>query len=351
MFDSFKNFMMQIKRAWDIYVNPPEESKIFVPPEDIAEIAGEIDSIPTKGQPKQVATWNNYAIVSCMSGKAVQFFDTKDDLKFVGEVEFDDQCVELETSGDFLYITSTNFARTPQPKHNYFSIMDLNSMQVVSSVETGGNWSKVIRKDPVREYVLVSNWHSHDISVISIEDKNQPRVVQILTPPQGRQQLESPRGIDFTSDGKIALVTGFYSKNMLEIQFDSACGYYFSYISPKLGTAEYGGAPRDIVVDSDDTALFSNLGDNTINKWSISGREVIQRVRVGKEPNSIRLLENNILAVSCRASKAVYMLDTKSLEIVGRSTMTGETPTGLAPIEGGFLATDFDSNQLRRFQY
>jgi hypothetical protein len=244
MFDSLKNLGMQIKRAWDIYIDPPAESKIFVSPDGIVEVAGEIDRIPTKGQPKQVATWNNYAIVSCMSGKAVQFFDTKDDLNFAGEVEFQDQCVELEIDRDFLYVTSTNFARTPHPKHNYFS-----------------------------------------------------------------------------------------------------------YISPKLGTAEYGGAPRDIVIDSDDTALFSNLGDNTINRWSISKREVIKRVRVGKEPNSIRLLENNILAVSCRTSKAVYMLDIKSLEIVGRSTMTGETPTGLAPIEGGFLATDFDSNQLRRFKY
>ncbi len=339
-----------LSRLYRRKLSPPIQSTIYVSPNEIKEIATEKCSASTRDQPKQVAFWNNYAIVSCMKGRCVQFFSIIDDLKLIKEIEFNDQCVELEVEENFLYVTTTNFTRFLQKSHNFLNIIDLLEKEVISSVSTGGDWSKVIRKNPIDDSLLISNWRSSDISVISINDKNNPKLIDVLKPSDGKSKLESPRGIDFTPDGKIALVTGFYSRNLIELQMNAKNEYFISYVSPKLGSKEYGGVPRDVVIIDNDTALYSNLGENTISKWSISQRKVLQSVKVGKEPNSIRKLDNKILAVSCRGSKAIYLLDINTLKILGRSAGTGNAPTGLASIPGGFLSTDFDSNTLHMYK-
>lgn len=38
-------------------------------------------------------------------------------------------------------------------------------MKVIPSTSTGGDWSKLIRKNPNDETILISNWRSSDISI------------------------------------------------------------------------------------------------------------------------------------------------------------------------------------------
>ncbi len=341
------------KRAWRIYVHPPKETKVYLEPDAVSEIAHEVSKINTDSQPKQVRVVNDQAFVSCMEGQSLQVFDIYPKLELRKEIPFPDQCVELTSFKDLVFATTTNFARPPQNLHNKLWIIDSHSHEVISSVDTQGNWSKVIAVHPSGEYALVSNWHSHNISVISLHDIENPQVIDMLTPPDGRKQLESPRGIAFTDNGEIGLITGFYSKNILEVRQNSDGKFYFSFISPPFDMNGYAGSPRDIVILNPDIALYSNLGTNTIHAWSIPDREVIETIKVGKEPNSIALIgpSKDILAVSCRASKAVYLIETNSLKVVGRSEYTGDTPTGLDALPNGFLVTDFDSANLHHYRF
>ncbi len=343
------------ERAIRIYINPPAESKVFVSPEKVREIAMEVAMTQTAAQPKQVVSVGNESYVSCMKGRCLQIFSTNQSLKKIDEIKFDDQCVEVTEWKRYLFTTTSNFSRDPSNLFNKLWIIDSESHNIVSSVDTEGNWSKVIAIHPSGNYAFVSNWHSHNISIISLKDIKNPKVIQVLAPEEGRKQLESPRGIAFTSTGEIGLVTGFYSRNLLELQKDpTGDNFHFSFISDKLTVGEYGGNPRDIVIPKgNNIALYSNLGTNTVHSWSIPERKILKTTKVGKEPNSISLYGENdeLLLVSCRASKSVYILDTETLDIIGRSQITGSTPTGLCSTRSGFLVTDFESNDLRAYQF
>lgn len=340
------------ERAWRIYVNPPAETKIYHSPEGLPVLAKEINSIPTQEQPKQIATYQNNVFVSCMSGRKIQIFDLENNLQLKKELDFKDQVVEVKQQQDLLLATTTNFSRQT-PKRNKLWLINPQTLKVISSVNTEGNWSKVPTLHPSGDFVLVSNWHSHDISIINIKDRSHPKIEQLLTPPKGRQQLESPRAIEFTTDGKTGLVTGFYSKNILEINYQPDQGFSFNYVSPSLGPKDkYAGNPRDLVILNSQQAIYSNLGLNTINLWSIPERQLIKSTKVGKEPNSISLIgSNSLLAASCRASQAIYLLQPQTLEILGRSPYTDQMPTGLCATKDGFLASDFQSQKLHQYRF
>lgn len=285
-----------------------------------------------------------------MSSRKLQVFDLSKKLHLKKEFNLPNQVVEVKRQQDLIMVTTTNFSHLP-PHHNKLWLIDPRSLKIISSVNTQGNWSKVPALHPSGKYILVSNWKSHDISVIDIRNRSRPSVIKLLSPPKGRQQLESPRAIEFTPNGRTALVTGFYSQNILEISYHPKRGFHFEHISSRLTpNQQYAGNPRDLITLNSQYAAFSNLGLNTVNLWSIPERKLLTSTKVGKQPNSLCLLDfNPLLAVSCRASQAVYLLNPQTFKILGRSSYTGQEPTGLCSTKNGFLVTAFNSHQLHLY--
>jgi len=341
-----KKIGKNIKRFWNIYVNPPKERNVFLSPEELPVTFRKVDQISTAGEPKQVVYDSKLrkAYVSCMKGNSLQIFDIRKS-KIIAdkEIAFQDQCVEVLLDNNFLYVTTTNFDRPPHELRNRLWILKPQSGEIISSVDTGGNWSKLISASPDHNELLVSNWHSHNISVIDIKDPKRPSLKQIL------EWGEAPRGIAFTPDGKRAIVTGFYSGNLGILTKESTGTWSVSYTSPKFDAPNYSGNMRHILVTSDgERAVISNLGRNLIHVWDITKREFVKSIRVGKSPNSICWFKNeNQVAVSCRDSSCVYLVDLKLGKAVGRSVKTGKEPTGLCEVEDGFLVTSFGRNTLQ----
>lgn len=333
-------------RFWKIYIHPPEERRVFVRPEKTKKIGERLAEVPTLREPKQVVFDydTNFAYVSCMKGKCLQVFQIEGNrIKLHKNIRFEDQCVEVATKNGLVFATTTNFERPPRITRNKLYIFDAKSQEKVSEVDTGGNWSKLIAIRPQGDEVLVSNWHSHDISIIDITNVKKPKVKQIL------KWGEAPRGIDFLPLGNKAIVTGFYSGNLGFLSRSEDSKWKVEYTSPPFDTPNYSGNMRHVIALNSQEAVVSNLGRNLVHFWSIEKKTFYKSISVGKSPNSMCLVDGILLAVSCRDSSAVYFIDFESKRLIGRSPTTGKEPTGLCGVKSGFLLTCFKSNTLSMF--
>lgn len=332
-----------IKRIWHVYINPPKERNIFVKPKELKTIGSKVAETATLKQPKQVVfdSHTNFAFVSCMEGGSLQVFQIqKDKISLHKNINLEDQCVEVAINNGLIFVTTTNFERPPHKLRNKLFILDAKTQEIISTVDTQGNWSKFIAIRPQKDELFISNWHSHNISIIDIRDIKHPRVKQIL------KWGEAPRGIDFLPSGNKAIVTGFYSGNLGVLVRKENGKWEIGYTTPPFDYPKYAGNMRHIIVLNSKEAVISNLGRNIVHFWSVEKREFTKSILVGKSPNSLCVIAKKLLAVSCRDSYAIYFIDLKSRRLVGRSTFTGKAPTGLCGIKSGFLVTSFKSNKL-----
>lgn len=338
------------RRGWRIYIHPPKETKEFLDVQKLPISAKCVEKTHTVDQPKQVVVSKNekLAIVSGMKGHTLQFFDlTESRLKLIDEIPFKDQCVETTVSDELCFVTTSNFARGRDIR-NHLHIVDLTRLEVVGSVSTGGNWSKVIAIHEPSKLAFVSNWHSNDISIINISDPSNLHLIQVL--PCGK----SPRGIAITNSGDRVVVAGFYSSDISELRKEKDGLYRVVYTSNPFDSSKYLGNMRDVLISPDDKlAYVSNMGRNLVLVWDLENREFITGMMVGKFPNTLCFANDTgeLLLVSCRESNAICIIDTKSLSVVSRSENTGSSPTGLCPISGGFLVTGFATNTLERYRF
>lgn len=333
------------KRFWRIYVRPPEESKVSLDLAQLPVLSKKVVQAQTGREPKQVAVHpeKQLAFVSCMKGQIVQAFDySRNQLKLVKEWPFPEQCVEVEIAGDLLFVTMTNFARGPR-ESSHLAIVDIASGEVLSTTNTGGEWSKVVKLHPDGKLAFVSNWHSHDLSVINVGGPRNPQLLQII--PCG----ESPRGIVF-ADENTALVTGFYSSRIYTLK-ERGGNWEVVADAIDFDPEGYSGNMRDILIAPDGRhAWISNLGRNLVHLFDIERGEITDSVSVGRHPNTICFLDETgkTLLASCREDNVVCFVDTKKLEVAGKSAPTGRKPTGLAVVGDGFLVTNFADGTLEK---
>lgn len=345
LIDPKKAFVLA-KRWWKIFVAPPKEKEIFIDPSSLTEIYTCTGSTQTATQPKQIAITpdKKTALVSCMSSKLLQFYDTTS-LDLIHELEMPNQCVEVTIKDNIAFATTTDFKIDP-PFHNQLSLIDIKAKKILSSVDTNGRWSKVIAVTPDGKQALVSNWKSSSISVIDVTNHFKPKLIQIIN------IQKCPRGIAFTSDGKIAIVANFYSGNIAELQ-KVGLKWKISFESKPFDIPNFPGNPRHVLISADDSiAYISNKGRNLIHFWSIPERKFIKSIVIGKGPNTIDYVnpEKNKILVSCSQSDRVFLLDLVSGEIKGISPETGKNTTGMCNLsQTEFLATGFDSNTLEKF--
>jgi DNA-binding beta-propeller fold protein YncE len=280
-----------------------------------------------------------------MRGRAVQAFNySHNQFQLAGEWKFPEQCVEFEVVDHALFVTMTNFARGSDER-SQLAIVDATTGEILSITDTGGEWSKVVKLHPQKPLAFVSNWHSHNVSVINVSDARNPKLLQII--PCG----EAPRGIAFTNSG-LCLVTGFYSARIYTLE-ERAGHWEVVSASSKFDPQDYSGNMRDILLAPDgDYAWVSNLGRNLIHQFDIKRGKIINSILVGCHPNAIRFWDkdNKTLLVSCREENAICFVDTKKMKVVGKSAPTGNKPTGLAVVDGGFLVTNFADDTLEHHQ-
>ena len=230
--------------------------------------------------------------------------------------------VEGAFSSDGKYLYFTNYAMygkgfnkeghdTCSPSSGYdksfLSRVDLSTYKI-DAVYPVGAVPKVVKITPDNKYILVSNWCSYTVTVISTETQKTVAEVKI-----GRY----PRGIAISADSSSAYVAEMgggnvhkinltdFSKTLipigsnpraLELSPDGKTLYATLNLSGKviawnleenkaIRSVYTGKSARSLAISSDGSALFVvNFRSGTISKVSTSDMKVKQTVKVCSEP-------------------------------------------------------------------
>ena len=332
-----------LTRAWRIYVMPPKETKIYLDPKNLPVLSHKVASSHTASEPKQVCvdSTRKRAYVTCMRSQVLQEFSYEnDELTLTHDWSFPEQCVECEFREGLVYLTTTNFKRGVEQSSHLWLFNPVTGV-VVSSVNTQGEWSKGIAIDEERKLIFVSNWHSNDISVIDFSDPVNMKVIQKV------KCEEAPRGLALRPDGVI-LATSFYGRKVFAVG-KIAGEYKIIKTSEPFDSAGYSGNMRDILISPDGKIIWvTNLGRNMLIWYNAITLSPGGSISIPREPNSMRFMtaSNQIIGVSCRKDGVVCLIDVKTKRPMGISELTEKLPTGLAPIEDGFIVTNFDANSI-----
>jgi YVTN family beta-propeller protein len=230
--------------------------------------------------------------------------------------------VEGAFSPDGKYLYFTNYAMygkgfnkeghdTCSPASGYDSsfLSRINlATKKIDAVYPVGSVPKVVKVTPDNRYILVSNWCSYTVTVISVESGKTVTSIKI-----GRY----PRGIAITGDSKYAYVAEMggshihridlsdFSKTLISIGSnpravvlspDETKLYVTMNVSGKvqawdlvanksIKSVKTGLAARSLDISSDGTALFVvNFNSDTVSKVRTSDMKVLQTIKVCNEP-------------------------------------------------------------------
>ncbi|MEY4901975.1 MAG: hypothetical protein RLZZ190_702 [Actinomycetota bacterium] len=193
---------------------------------------------------------------------------------------------------------------------SFLSRIDLSTYEI-DAVYPVGSVPKVVKVTPDNKYILVSNWCSYTLSVISVAEQKVVQSIKI-----GRY----PRGIVVTNDSAFAYVAEMGGNRLHRINLANFEHTYIPIgsnpralvLSPdnktlyatlnvsgqiaawdlvadkSLGKAKVGNAARSLDISSDGTALFvTSFKSGTISKVRSSDLKVLQSIKVCSEPIGI----------------------------------------------------------------
>lgn len=188
--------------------------------------------------------------------------------------------------------------------------IDLNSYEI-DSIYPVGSVPKVVEVTPDNKYVLVSNWCSYDLKVISIDDQKTIKTIKI-----GRY----PRGIAISSDSKTAYVAEMGGSRIHVINLEN---FSVSYIP-------IGSNPRAIVLSPDDSMMYVTMNlSGKVASWNLLENKAGKSVATGKAARSLAISnDGTALFVVNFSSDTVSKLRTRDMKILQTIKVCNE-PIGI----------------------
>jgi len=193
------------------------------------------------------------------------------------------------------------------------------------SISTKGEWSKFIAYNHDKNLLAVSNWISNTVSLIDYESG---KLISHL------KTSASPRGLLFTDNGESIIVLCFDGGKIQK--FNTESGALEKEVTVNKS------AMRHIVSSSDDKkAYVSDMYFRQIYEIDLSTLEILRKVQVHNNPNTIALANGKWLFVSCRGKNnpvdytlrslengKICIIDTETMKVI-KSFEGGNQPTGL----------------------
>jgi YVTN family beta-propeller protein len=153
---------------------------------------------------------------------------------------------------------------------SFLSRIDLDSYKI-DAVYPVGSVPKVVKVTPDNKYILVTNWCSYTVTIISVETQKTVKSIKI-----GRY----PRGISISSDSKYAYVAEMGGNRIHRINFDD---FSVNYIP-------IGSNPRAIELSPDNTKLYATLNiSGKVIAWDLTTNQAIKSVSTGKSARSLAI--------------------------------------------------------------
>ncbi|MSO28602.1 MAG: YncE family protein [Candidatus Planktophila sp.] len=193
--------------------------------------------------------------------------------------------VEGAFSPDGKYLYFTNYAMygkgftkeghdTCSPASGYdtsfLSRINLENNKI-DAVYPVGSVPKVVKVTPDNKYILVSNWCSYTVTIISVETQKTVKSIKI-----GRY----PRGISVSADSKFAYVAEMGGSRIHRIALED---FSVSYIP-------IGSNPRAIELSPDNSKLYVTLNiSGKVIAWDLEANKAIKTVATGKSARSLAI--------------------------------------------------------------
>ena len=153
---------------------------------------------------------------------------------------------------------------------SFLSRIDLASYKI-DAVYPVGSVPKVVKVTPDNKYILVTNWCSYTVTIISVETQKTVKSIKI-----GRY----PRGISISSDSKYAYVAEMGGNRIHRINLED---FSVNYIP-------IGSNPRAIELSPDNTKLYATLNiSGKVIAWDLTSNKAIKSVSTGKSARSLAI--------------------------------------------------------------
>jgi YVTN family beta-propeller protein len=153
---------------------------------------------------------------------------------------------------------------------SYLSRLDLETLNI-DAVYSVGAVPKVVKVTPDNKYILVSNWCSYTVSVISVEKEKVVKTIKI-----GRY----PRGIAISADSTYAFVAEMGGSNIHRIDLRD-----FSKSLIPIGVN-----PRAVELSPDNKTLYATLNvSGRVIAWDLEANEAIKSVKTGATARSLAI--------------------------------------------------------------
>jgi len=154
--------------------------------------------------------------------------------------------------------------------NSYLSRIDLERNEI-DAVYPVGSVPKVVKVTPDNKYILVSNWCSYTVTIISVETQKSVKSIKI-----GRY----PRGISISSDSRFAYVAEMGGNRIHRINLED---FSVEYIP-------IGSNPRAIELSPDNSTLYATLNiSGKVIAWDLAANKAIKSVSTGKAARSLAI--------------------------------------------------------------
>lgn len=226
--------------------------------------------------------------------------------------------------GEYLYVTNyamygKGFNReghdTCSPSSKYDSSflyrINLGSYEI-DAVYPVGTVPKVVEVTPDNKYLLVSNWCSYDLNVISVATQKTIKTIKI-----GRY----PRGIAVSNDSKYAYIAEMGGNRIHVINLED---FSHSYIP-------IGSNPRAIVLSPDNSTLYVTMNaSGKVASWNLLTNKQGKSVTTGKAARSLAVSsDGSALFVVNFVSDTVSKVRTSDMKVLQTIKACNE-PIGVA---------------------
>ncbi|HOQ10952.1 MAG: 6-phosphogluconolactonase [Spirochaetes bacterium ADurb.Bin218] len=289
-----------------------------------------------------------YFASALLEGKGIDLFSTTDFTK-VKTIEIPEQYAKLKNFVEIVFFPERKEMWVSQMAANAIHVIDMNDYTYKLTIPTKGIWTKIIAMTHDHKLAFASNWESHDVSVI---DVNQYKVINKI------KVSGIPRGMVTTADDKYLYVCIFSSGEIQKIDIASM------KIVKTLNFPK--GAKRHILLDKTKNLLYvSDMYRGSIYVINPLDDKVLKEIPVDSKLNTIKLSpDSKYLFVSSRGPNnpetylkkgpkfgKVFVIDTETLEI--QEWIWGKNqPTGLdVSPDGKYLAfTNFLDNEIEVYR-
>lgn len=203
-------------------------------------------------------------------------------------------------------------ARAAGDTDSYVYRIDVRTLAIDQVIKVG-MVPKYLAVTPDGRYLLVANWCSFDLSVVSIADAKE--VARLPIGPY-------PRGLAISPDSRMAYVAVMGGNTVVKVDLDTLA---------EQGSITVGDNPRHLVIDPSGRFLYASLnGPGDVVKIDLSDDSVVETTHTGAAARSLAIsADGRSLYVVNYSSNTVTKLrasDLSALQTVG----TGVHPIGIS---------------------